>query len=161
MAREIHEREDLLRDAVALVPRVLIRVAINGKPCEVFAGFRGDSLSLYFDGDPVYHFNADGELRRAYLADRLVKAEQRRLVTLTRQCAEDEISLVRHTEDPTAVQSIVDQMHWRLAELRSAIEAQQFQFVGEAPTMGEALPRLVAWLDEHPEVKISASPYLP
>jgi hypothetical protein len=158
MAREIHEREDLLRDAVALVPRVLIQVALNGRRCEVFAGFRGDSLSLYFGGDPVYHFNADGELRRAYLADQLVKAEQGQLVTLNRQRAVKEVLLERQTADPAAAQAIVDQMHCRLAELRSAMAAQQFECVGEAPTKGEALPRLVAWLDDHPEAKIAASP---
>ena len=53
MAREIHEREDLLRDARALVPRALLRVKLAGAESEVFIGLRGKSLSLYFGDDPV------------------------------------------------------------------------------------------------------------
>ena len=61
MARHAQRRENLLRDARALTPRVLLQLTVLGKSVEVFAGFRGDSLSLYFGEDPVYHFNAAGE----------------------------------------------------------------------------------------------------
>ena len=85
MAREHHAREDLLHDAHALVPRILVRIADGQASVDVLAGFRGESLSLYFGDDPAYHFNAAGELRRAFVAERLVKAERGRLVTLQRR----------------------------------------------------------------------------
>ena len=158
MAREIQQREDLLRDAVALVPRILLRMAIDGKPCEVFAGFRGDSLSLYFDGDPVYHFNADGELRRAFVDDRLIKAERRRLVFMKRRQGVDETALERQLPDDVAEQALLTAMHRRLEQLRAAIAKGQYEVAGEAPSNGEALPRLAAWLDSHLDITIAASP---
>src|SRR5688572_1167889 len=107
MARETHDREDLLRDAVALVPRVLLHTTIDGTPCEVFAGFRGELLSLYFGGDPVYHFNAAGELRRGYVDDQLIKAERRRLIFMKRQPKENETALEVQPHDDVAEQSLV------------------------------------------------------
>jgi hypothetical protein len=158
MAREIHEREDLLRDAVALVPRIRLRVTINGKPCEVFAGFRGESLSLYFGGDPVYQFNAAGELRRAFVDDRLVKAERRRLVFMKRQQRANETALERQPHDAVTEQSLLAGLQHGLNQLRAAIANGQYVVVGEAPENGEALPRLGAWLDAYADVKIAASP---
>jgi hypothetical protein len=158
MARETHEREDLLHDAVALVPRILLRVTIDGKPCEVFAGFRGDSLSLYFGGDPVYHFNAAGELRRAYADDRLIKAERRRLVFMERRPGAGESVLQRQAPDELAERTLLAAMHDRLEQLRAAIADHQIEIVGEAPASGEAAPRLTAWLNAHADVTIAASP---
>jgi hypothetical protein len=66
MPHECHDREDLLRDARALVPRVQIKATLGGQPVSLFAGFRGEALSLYYNADPVFHFNADGALRRAF-----------------------------------------------------------------------------------------------
>ena len=48
MARETHDREDLLRDAHALLPRIELRLQLEDKQSTVVAGFRGESLSLYF-----------------------------------------------------------------------------------------------------------------
>jgi hypothetical protein len=158
MAREIHEREDLLRDARALVPRVMLRVELNGQMIDVFAGFRGKSLSIYFGSDPVYHFNAAGELRRAFVSGQLVKAERRRLVFIERRQGNGETVLERQSPDEVAGQALLVPMRRRLDQLRGAIATLQFKVVGEAPSSGEALPRLIAWLDAHREVKIAASP---
>jgi hypothetical protein len=157
MAREIHEREDLLRDAVALEPRVALRVMIDGQPCVVFVGFRGESLSLYFEGDPVYHFNAAGELR-PFVADQLVTVERRQLVFMKRQPRENETALERQPHDAAAAQRVLAGLQRRLEQLRVAIANDQYEVVGEAPSSGQALPRLTAWLDAHPSTKIAASP---
>src|SRR5262245_42412456 len=106
MAREIHEREDLLRDARALVPRAMLRVELDGRMVDVFAGFRGESLSLFFGGDPVYHFNARGELRRAFVAGQLIKAERRRLIFIERRQGNDETLLERQPPDEVAEQAM-------------------------------------------------------
>src|SRR5437588_282047 len=84
MARETTDREDLLREATALVERAELAVADWPEP--VVIGFRRDgAASIYFGGDPVYQFNARGELRRAFVADRLFKAEHGILAALDRQ----------------------------------------------------------------------------
>src|SRR5687767_9697141 len=117
MAREVHEREDLLRDAVALVPRIALRLTVDDQLCDVFAGFRGESLSLYFGGDPVYHFNAAGELRRGYVDDQLIKAERRRLVFMKRQPREHETALELQPHDDLAEQSLLAGLQHRLNQL--------------------------------------------
>ena len=65
MAREEADREDLMREATALVQRA--EFSAGGKP--VFVGFRTNgAASVFFDSDPVYQFNSNGELRRAFVA---------------------------------------------------------------------------------------------
>jgi hypothetical protein len=160
MAREVHRRENLLRDARALEPRTLLRATLNGRLVEVFAGFRGTALSLYFDDDPVFHFNSKGELRRAYAADRLLKAEGRRLVALTRQQSPGESSLVRRDFDAAAQQAFTADLSQRLDALAAAIAADEFDVVGQEPADGDAVPRLAQWLSRHRQPAVAASPRL-
>ena len=85
MARESHDREDLLRDATAYVSRMQLAVDLGNGTVEVFAGFHSTgAFSLYFNQDPVYHFNRSGELRRAFVDDELIKAEAGSLVGMRR-----------------------------------------------------------------------------
>src|SRR5204863_2544475 len=77
MAREESSREDLLREATALVER--IELIPNGSTSDgrIVAGFRRNgALSVFFGEDPVYQFNAAGELRRAYTDGKLLKADR-------------------------------------------------------------------------------------
>src|SRR5262245_12366974 len=94
MARQESDREDLLREATALVERAELKVAGESEPMTV--GFRRDgSLSVFFGGDAVYQFNTAGELRRAFAGGLLYKAERGRLVELRRERSADEVALVR------------------------------------------------------------------
>src|SRR6186713_1143176 len=93
MAREEHDREDLLREATAMVERASLRVGFFAEP--VFVGFRRDgSVSFYFGGDPVYQFNAAGELRRAFCDGALYKAVRGELVEMHRERTDAETRLV-------------------------------------------------------------------
>ncbi len=97
MARQESDREDLLREATALVERIeLAPAAGDGK--DVVIGFRRDgAASIYFGTDPAYHFNSSGELRRAYCDGLMYKAEHGQLVSLERIRRENEMQLVRRT----------------------------------------------------------------
>jgi len=65
MARSEPE-SDLMRDATGLVRRVELDWPGDDRP--LVAGFRRDEvLSFYFGESPVYQFDADGRLRRAFL----------------------------------------------------------------------------------------------
>lgn len=158
MAREIHEREDLLRDAKALTPRALLRVEFAGAPVEVFAGFRGESLSLYFGDDPVLHFNARGELRRAFIADRLLKAERGRLASLERRRSAAEVVLAREELDAARQDRLLTDVARQLGELRSAMADGRWRLVGQVPEGGDAVARLRSWLDEHRTIVAAKSP---
>lgn len=83
MAKEERPREDLMRDAVAYKRRAEYCIA-DSEP--VFFGLRDNGgVSFYFGEDPVLHFNSKGELRRAYFQNDLYKAEDGRLVRMTRE----------------------------------------------------------------------------
>jgi hypothetical protein len=158
MAREIREREDLLRDATALVPRALLRVNLAGADVDVFIGFRGDSLSLYFGDDPVLHFNARGELRRAFIADRLIKAERGRLVAMDRRRSAENVQLLRDEFDPSRQEQLLINATRMLDELRAAIANGQWNLVGQVPDDGDAVARSRTWLDDHREIAVAISP---
>src|SRR3954469_16416273 len=105
MAREESGREDLLREATALIERIELRprttdlsiAASNLSDEPIVAGFRRDgALSIFFGEDPVYQFNAGGELRRAYFSGKLLKATRGRLVALERVRTEHEVQLMRN-----------------------------------------------------------------
>jgi hypothetical protein len=158
MARETHEREDLLRDARALVPRVQLRVQMSDGEAVVFAGFRGDALSLYFGDDPVYHFNAQGQLRRAYAADRLIKANRGRLIAMRRERSAGEVALQSEPLPDAQQQQFLADLAGRLATLLAALGAGQFRVEGQEPADGDAIARLAAWLANNPSPTPAASP---
>jgi len=159
MTREVHEREDLLRDAKALMPRVQLDfMTAQGKET-VFAGFRGPSaLSLYFDSDPVYHFNSSNQLRRAYVEDRIIKAEAGRLVAMTRMQSQTSSELLRHEMSAAEEQQFCESLATRLAKLKEAMQAKQYTVAGQVPEDGDAVSQLLSWLDELKEVTIADSP---
>ncbi len=83
MDRQQSDREDLLAEATALVER--IELVLPGYAEPIVAGFRAsDCASLFFGTDPVYQFNSQRQLRRAFVDGLLYKAECGRLVSLTR-----------------------------------------------------------------------------
>lgn len=158
MARETHEREDLLRDAVALVPRVMLRVQLGGRSVDVFAGFRGESLSLYFGDDPVYHFNDRGELRRAFVDGRLIKAEKGRLVSLERKRGDKETVLERQADSEQSDRDLLADLSRTLQILAAEMTAGLVEVVGQVPVDGDAAARVGAWLTQHPMPTIADSP---
>lgn len=161
LARDAHDREDLLRDARGLSPRVELEVALAGESVELFAGFRGESLSLYFSQDLVFHFNDLGQLRRAYVADQLLKADRGRLIAMRRERTEAETSLVSRPLEDDETQTLLIDLKQRLRELTDAVAASSFQVVGEVPADGSAMNRLRAWLAvRRGPIELAASPHV-
>lgn len=61
------------------------------------AGKRSDGRwSVFFGGDPVYHFDADNLLRRAFFRDQLYRSQGQTLCRLRRHESETETVLLRH-----------------------------------------------------------------
>lgn len=160
MAREERDREDLLRDGRALVPRALWRVELHGREVEALAGFRNRALSLFFDQDPVYHFNVAGQLRRAFVGGQLIKAERRRLVGLTRVRSAEEVVLARNDLDEAAEQTFLDETASRLAELAAALNAGRFTLIGQEPPDVDVASQVAAWLAAHQSLEVAAAPRL-
>ena len=142
-----------LRDATALVPRVMLRAADGS---DVFAGFRGEALSLYFGEDPVYHFTVAGELRRAYVGGRLIKAEGGRLVAMTRRESTAQTVLERCELNADEQRAMLLDIGLRLGGLREALVGSELKIVGTVPADGDAVGRLTAWLDAAPRAIVAA-----
>ena len=158
MARQESDREDLLREATALVERAELQIPGESEP--VTAGFRKDgSLSLFFGGDPVYQFNTAGELRRAFADGLLYKAERGRLVSLRRERSEHEVALVRRELTGDETVAFLAAAHQRLLRLGKALQSGQSQLLGQVPADGEAPARVGKWLDALPaELAIAFRP---
>src|SRR5690242_9938995 len=107
MTRSEHDREDLLREATALVERSELH--IEGCDVPVVAGFRrnGSFSCYFFGGDPVYQFNTAGELRRAFVAGLLYKAEGAHLIVLHRERDASQTVLSRRTCDAAEEQALL------------------------------------------------------
>lgn len=161
MARESHDREDLLRDATAYVSRIQLNAQVDDGNTEVFAGFHSTgAFSLYFNQDPVYHFNRSGELRRAFVDDELIKAEAGSLVTMRRQREDSEVALVRQVLSKAEQADFCTAALGSLNRLRQCLEEQRFAVEGMVAREPDedVLTRFVAHLNQHREIKIANSP---
>jgi len=156
MARHESDREDLLREATALVERAELQIPGESEPVTV--GFRKDgSLSLFFGGDPVYQFNTAGELRRAFAGGLLYKAERGRLVALRRERSENEVALVRRELSDDETEAFLTAMRERLLRLGKALQSGQSQLLGQFPADAEVPVRVGNWLNALPVVLAIAS----
>ena len=146
MSRHEAEREDLLVEARALVDRAEYQVP--GQEHALVAGFRvNGALSLFFGEDPALHWNSQGELRRAYVAGLLYKAEQGQLVALRRERTEKQSSLVRHELTASELHAFQEVQRARLLELRSHFDQGKVQLLREErATTGELAERIRAML---------------
>jgi hypothetical protein len=160
MARRETEREDLLREATALVERIELvpREAASGE--HVVIGFRSDgAMSIYFGTDPAFHFNSSGRLRRAFCDGLLFKAEQGRLVSLRRVRRENEVQLVSHHLAEEEQVKFVADVQVRLREVTRQCDENQLITVGKVPADADVLGRARTWLSQLGDVRVADSPH--
>jgi hypothetical protein len=132
VARQEHPREDLMAEATALVERVEIVLTADSR--HVVIGFRRDgAASIYFAEDPAFHFNARHELRRAYLAGQLLKADRGRLVSMRRERSREQVQLLSRELDVAETSEIIDSLRRRLDTLAQELDAGPYQVVGQVP----------------------------
>ncbi|MBW3542745.1 MAG: hypothetical protein KY476_20980 [Planctomycetes bacterium] len=145
MSRTETDREDLLAEAVALVRRVELRVP--GLPENLVAGFRSDGrLSVYFGGDPAYHFDAAGRLRRAFVDGELFRTQGTTLARLRRTRTPAVTELVRWDLPLGELKAFIERMRGQCELLLRATEP-------EASAPGAVLRRVPG--DDHllPELR--------
>jgi hypothetical protein len=99
VARNEVDREDLMREAVALTRRV--ELCVSGETAPIVVGIRDNGCwSVYFGGDPVFHFDAEGRLRRAFVDGHLFRSQGTGLSRLTRLRTDRESNLLRYDLPP-------------------------------------------------------------
>src|SRR4051794_33064509 len=167
MASEESNREDLLREATALVERIefVLRNWQNESSAEseerehVVAGFRANgAFSLFFGDDPVYQFNAGGELRRAFVGGLLFKASRGHLVSIRRVRTGREVQLRSHALSQSEEAAYLRGMSENLNGLAQRLEAGAFEIAGRVPQTADVLSRVREWLAAKPTVKFAARP---
>ena len=149
MARDSESREDLMREATALVVRC--ELTLPQEPEPIVIGFRGDGCgSVYWGEEPAYHFNTRCELRRAYVRGLLFKAEGGRLVSLRRERSGVEVSLVRHELDEGEQRSQLTALAGLLDRLLAALQTGQAAVVRQVPPAVDVAERVSLWLASLP-----------
>jgi hypothetical protein len=159
VARHESRREDLLREATALVERIEIQLPENEEP--IVVGFRRDgAASFFFGADPVFQFNARLELRRAFVNGRLLKAERGRLIALQRERTPEQVLLLSSELAPEDAADVLQACNQRLAALRGALVTGSAQVLRCHPTHADVLARVLHWLTKLPNsVAIAQRPH--
>ncbi len=138
------DREDLLREATGLLPRIELDI---GEPEPVVVGFRRDgSASFYFGQRFVVQFNAQGELRRAFLDGKLLKAERAALIELTRQPGREAVLMVRRPLGKGEQQAFLASVDQRLSALQNSLDSGAYTICGSVPDSPDVVPRVRSWL---------------
>lgn len=130
MALNEHDREDLLRDGRTMIFRG--ECDIDG--CTVLAGFRDQGqLSLYCGADPVFQFNAKGQLRRTFFSGKRFAAEHGSLVELVRESRGGKVQFIPTPIDKTSqsnMQSVFERWIQKVSQ-RIHDSNTQWRVVGE------------------------------
>ncbi len=143
MARESADRDDLMAEAVTLLPRV--EFVIRDPALEIVAGRRTDGRwSVFFGGDPVYHFDAQHRLRRAFVEGVLYRSQGTTLARLTRQESSAQTVLLRHdlADDELKIFWLTLRRH--LQFIADAWSQWQILMRSTIPPDAEYLPELVS-----------------
>ncbi|MEQ9067261.1 MAG: hypothetical protein RLO18_11075, partial [Gimesia chilikensis] len=121
MALHEQDREDLMREAIALYPRAEFQVPQESEP--VFWGQkRSGQYSFYFGGDPVYQFDEQGHLRRAYLDGHLYRTQGNTLARLTKVRTADSSILERYDLKQAELKDVLHRMADRFTRLQTELE---------------------------------------
>jgi len=158
MARVPEEREELLREARALVVRAEMEVVGFDEP--VVVGFRhSGAASFYFGQDVVYQFNAAGELRRAYLDGEMYKCERRWLIRLSPKRTKESLELVRRELTPAETAEFLSAAGARIRELQNALCEDRYRLVGQVPHDQDVPQHIRQWLARLPvEIALAETP---
>ena len=149
MARQESDREDLMREATALVRRAELTYPGRAEAENVIAGFRRDGrLSLYFGADPVYQFDEGHRLRRAYVDGFLYRTQGGTLARLTRIRTPEVTHLLRHDLDPTELAEFRESARKTLAELQEALISEKVRVLTQVPRDGSILEEIQTALAE-------------
>ena len=147
MARHEADREDIMREATALVERA--ELLVPGFAERIVVGFRREgAASVFFGQDPVVHFNAQNQLRRAYVRGELLKAEHGQLVRLRRQRTAEETQLLRSQLTPDEQDALLESFRAKLQQLQRAISVGQAQVTACQPDDAPILARIENWLPQ-------------
>ena len=133
MARQEADREDLWSEIRALSPR--LEIAGPGLPDPVIAGFREATggWSIFFGQNRVWHFDAQGRLRRAYVDGALYRTQGTTLARLVRRRTETEVELERPDLDARELGEMLAAMRDQVSRLLSGLHGGSLRAIRQEP----------------------------
>jgi hypothetical protein len=153
VARQESDREDLLAEATALVRRAELQIPGEAEP--ITAGFRRSGFcSIYFGGDPVFHFNETGQLRRAFAEGFLLRTQGSTLSRMHRVRTETQTILSRHDFEKQELEEFLESMQQRLTNLAECIRNGEAEILRQVPADAEFFPELLTFLERIRDVQI-------
>ena len=130
-----------MAEAVALSPRVAL--LIPDRAAEIVAGWHTDGRwSVFFGGDPVYHFDSEDRLRRAFVAGNLHRSQGTTLSKLTRQGTATETVLLRHDLDSLELSTFLEAVRGNLEQLAHALHQGTASMKQTVPEGADCQPDL-------------------
>lgn len=141
MARNEADREDLIREAVALTERAELQCV--SFPEAVTIGYRATgAFSVFFGQDPVYQFDPDYRLRRAFENGSLFRSHETTLARMIRQRTEEQTLLIRSDLLPDELAAFRSKMLNHLQTLLSDLDTRQTNIIRIVPDGLDIFPRL-------------------
>lgn len=143
MAKEQHDREDLLNDATGYVRRIEFSIPGHREP--IFCGFREcGSASVYWTQGDVLQFNTNLELRRGFWRERMVASYKHHPYWLAK--SDGRVRLQRTPFDNDELESFVaDSCRW-LTDIHQSIANNTTKVIGTFPEGKNLLIDVEKWL---------------
>ena len=146
MARHEADREDLMREAVALTQRIELRV--SGFDDLITIGFRANrAMSVFMGQDPVYQFDSEGRLRRAYAGGFLYRSQHQTLARLQRFRTNQETQLLRYDLNEQELVDFREAMRSTLQSVLDKLQQHTVEVVRSVPEDLTLLEMIQAALD--------------
>ena len=160
MARHESDREDLMQEATGLIRRAEWCVPFQADV--IVAGFkRSGNWSIYFGADPVYQFDADGRLRRAFANGDLWRTQGKTLARLQRERTETESELQRHDLTDFELSEFLRELRERLDALLNSLDCGEAHLLRQVPDEGDVTSELSAALRSVLRQEITLAPAIP
>jgi hypothetical protein len=113
---------------------------------KVVVGFRSlGQASLFCGADPVFQFNEQRELRRAYHRGIRFRAENGSLVAMTRPSRGGKLTFETRAIERQTESQLFDLLRTWIAKIRQAIDSSSWRVEGESSEAFQA--RLRDWLE--------------
>ena len=149
-------REDLMREATALASRLSIRFPQESEPWIV--GFRtGGAASFFFGEALVAQFNERNEWRRGFADGVLLKANNGKVISLTRERSETETNMLSLEWSASESMAYFDRCQTGMDRIRNALQSSSAIVEAEIPP-GEVASRVLDWLEGFKGFCVADSP---
>ncbi len=160
MARQESDREDLMREATALLRRAELQLPGIDDP--IFVGFRRTgAFSIYWGVDPVFQFDEEHRLRRAHANGFLYRTTGETLAKLDRVRTQSATELHRTDLSPDELTQFLDDAQNHCEQLLQALQTEQIVLVDAIPDEQSVLPAAAEFIAEVLAKHFELAPSIP